>query len=411
MAENEEKAPGRLTRARGWLGLAALAIVAVVAIVMWRSSGRQSTDDAQIDGAITQIAARVGGTVAALHVRENATVDAGTVLVELDPRDYQVAVDRARAELADAQANLVAAKIGIPIGEVTATSGVQTATGGLQEAQAGVAVATQQIEAARAQLVAAEARQREKEAAAVKAARDVERLKGLVAKDEIAQQQYDGAVAAADAARAASDAARSDAVAARAAIAAAEHRAHQSQGVAAQAQAALREARTAPDQLRVTRARADVAEAKVRQANAALAQAELNLERTKVLAPTAGIISRKSVEKGQVIQAGQPLSALVSRDDVWITANFKETQLKNMQPGQRASIAVDGLAGRTFQGHIESIAPATGAKFSLLPPENAAGNYVKVVQRVPVRIALDAGQDPGHQLRPGMSVTPTVFTK
>jgi membrane fusion protein (multidrug efflux system) len=411
MAETEEKAPGRLTRARVWLGLAVLAIVAAVAIVMWRSSGRQSTDDAQIDGAITQIAARVGGTVAALHVRENATVEAGSVLVELDPRDYQVAVDRARAELADAQANLLAAKLGIPIGEVTATSGVQDATGGLQEAQAGIAMATEQVEAARAQLVAAEARQREKEAAAVKAARDVERLKGLVAKDEIAQQQYDGAVAASDAARAASDAARSDAVAARAAIAVAEHRAHQSQGAAAQAQAALREARTAPDQLRVTRARADVAEAKVQQATAALAQAQLNLERTKVLAPTPGIVSRKSVEKGQVIQAGQPLFALVSRDDVWITANFKETQLKNMQPGQRATIAVDGLGGRTFQGHIESIAPATGAKFSLLPPENAAGNYVKVVQRVPVRIALEPGQDPGHQLRPGMSVTPTVFTK
>jgi membrane fusion protein (multidrug efflux system) len=142
----------------------------------------------------------------------------------------------------------------------------------------------------------------------------------------------------------------------------------------------------------------------------ALAQAELNLERTKITAPTAGIVSRKSVETGQVIQPGQPLFALVSLGDVWVTANYKETQLKRVQPGQRAKVQVDGL-DHEFDAHVDSIAAATGAKFSLLPPENATGNYVKVVQRVPVKIVFEPGQDPDHRLRPGMSVTPTIYTK
>jgi membrane fusion protein (multidrug efflux system) len=287
---------------------------------------------------------------------------------------------------------------------------VSTATGGVEEAQAGVGIADRQVEAARAQLVAAQARQREKEATAVKAARDVERFKGLVAKDEIAQQQYDAAVSTAESARAAADAARSDVHAADAAIAVAEQRARQARGTAAQAQAALQASRTGPEQLKVTKSRADVANARVKQFTAALAQAELNLQRTSIKAPSAGVVSRKSVEVGQVVQAGQPFFALVSQDDVWVTANFKETQLRRMQPGQSVTVSVDGL-DREFKGHVESIAAATGAKFSLLPPENASGNYVKVVQRVPVKIVFEPGQDPDHRLRPGMSVMPTVYTK
>jgi membrane fusion protein (multidrug efflux system) len=258
--------------------------------------------------------------------------------------------------------------------------------------------------------VAAQARQREKEATAVRAARDVERFKGLAAKEEIAQQQYDAALATAESARAAADAARSDVTAAEAAIAVAEQRARQARGTASQAQAALQASNTGPQQLRVTRARADVANARVQQFAAALAQAELNLQRTQIIAPSSGIVSRKSVEAGQVVQPGQPLFALVSQGDVWVTANFKETQLKNVRPGQRAVVKVDAL-GREYQAHVDSIAAATGAKFSLLPPENATGNYVKVVQRVPVKIVLEPGQDPDHQLRPGMSVVPTIFTK
>jgi membrane fusion protein (multidrug efflux system) len=409
-AADKDTARGRLAGRGRWLALVAVVIVAGVLIYLWRTAGQVSTDDAQIDGHITQVAARVGGTVTKVNVKENQYVEAGVVLVELDPRDYQVAVDRARAELADAQANASGAATGIPLTQVSSATGVQTATGGLEEAQAGVAVADRQVEAARAQLVAAQARQREKEATAVKATRDVERLKGLAAKQEIAQQQYDAAVSAADSARAAADAAKSDVSAAESAVGVAEQRARQARGGAAQAQAALQASRTGPEQLRVTKARADVANARVQQMTSALAQAELNLERTKITAPTAGVVSRKTVEMGQVIQPGQPLFALVSLDDVWVTANYKETQLKRVQPGQRAKVKVDGL-DREYDAHVDSIAAATGARFSLLPPENATGNYVKVVQRVPVKIVFEPGQDPDHRLRPGMSVAPTIYTK
>jgi membrane fusion protein (multidrug efflux system) len=409
-AADKDTARGRLAGRGRWVALVAVVIVAGVLIYLWRTAGRVSTDDAQVDGHITQVAARVGGTVTKVNVKENQYVEAGVVLVELDPRDYQVAVDRARAELADAQANASGAATGIPLTQVSSATGVQTATGGLEEAQAGVAVADRQVEAARAQLVAAQARQREKEATAVKATRDVERLKGLAAKQEIAQQQYDAAVSAADSARAAADAAKSDVSAAESAVGVAEQRARQARGGAAQAQAALQASRTGPEQLRVTKARADVANARVQQMTSALAQAELNLERTKITAPTAGVVSRKAVEMGQVIQPGQPLFALVSLDDVWVTANYKETQLKRVQAGQRAKVKVDGL-DHEFDAHVDSIAAATGARFSLLPPENATGNYVKVVQRVPVKIVFEPGQDPDHRLRPGMSVAPTIYTK
>jgi membrane fusion protein (multidrug efflux system) len=294
---------------------------------------------------------------------------------------------------------------------VETRSGVSTASGGVAEAEAGVGSADQQIQAAQANVVAAQAHQREREATATKAAKDVERLRGLVEKDEISQQQFDAAVAAADAAKANVDAAKSDVTAAQAAIAVAQQKAAQARAGAAQAHANLATARTAPQQIQVTQARAAAADAKVKQMQAALAQAELNLQYTTVKAPASGVVSRKTVEVGQVIQPGQPVLALVALQDVWVTANFKETQLKDMRAGQRAVVEVDALGGKEFSGHIDSIAAATGAKFSLLPPENATGNYVKVVQRVPVKIVFDPGQDPNRLLRPGMSVTPTVYVK
>jgi len=413
MADAEvNEAEGTRSRLAGrghWIALAAVVLVAGALVFWWLRSGRESTDDAQIDGHITQVGAQVGGTVLKVNVLENQAVKAGEVLAEIDRRDYQVAVDRARAELADAEANATAATTGIPLTEVTTATGVRSAAGGFEEAQAGVNVAEQQVEAARAQLAAAQGRFREKQATAAKTARDVERLKGLVAKEEIAQQQFDAAVGAADAARAAADAAQSDVASAQAAIGVAESRARQAQGTAAQAHAALQASRTGPQQLQVTRARADVAKARVQQAQAALAQAELNLQRTSIVAPSDGVIGKKSIEAGQVIQPGQPLFALVSLGNVWVTANFKETQLRRVRPGQPVSVHVDAL-GESLNGHVDSIAGATGARFSLLPPENASGNYVKVVQRVPVKIVFDAGQDPNHRLRPGMSVVPTIYT-
>ena len=409
---DKEPAAGSAGSGRLRIIVAAVVVALIAAGLYWlHLRGRVSTDDAEVDGHITQIAARVGGTVVKVLVDDNQRVKAGDVLVQLDQRDYQVAVERARGALADAQANAAAATTGVPIAQVQTSSGVSTASGGLEQATAGVAVAEKQIQAAQSNLTAAQAHQREREATASKAEKDVDRLRGLVQKDEVSQQQFDAAVATAQSARAAADAARSDVTSAEAAVTVAQQRAAEARATETQARANLATAKTAPQQLQVSRARADAAEAQVQQAQAALQQADLNLQYTNIKAPTDGVISRRTVEPGQVIQAGQPLFALVDLANVWITANFKETQLKGMHAGQQATISVDALGGREFKGHVDSIAAATGAKFSLLPPENASGNYVKVVQRVPVKIVLEQGEDSQHQLRPGMSVTPTVFVK
>jgi len=398
--------------ARWRIAAAVAVLMIVVGGIFWlRARGRESTDDAQVDGRITQIAARVGGTVIKVEIDNNQAVGAGAVLVQLDPRDYQVAVDRARAELADAIANATAARTGVPIARVETGAGVTTAAGSVQQAEAGVTGAEHEVQVAQANVVAAQARQREKEALANRAARDVERLRPLAQKDEIPQQQFDTAVAQAESARAAADAVKSEVVAAQGAITVAQQRVTQARGAAEQARGSLQTARTAPEQLKVTEAQAAAAEARVKHAKTALDQAELNLQYTTVKAPGPGIVSRKSVEAGQVVQAGQPLMALVDLAHTWVTANFKETQLKSMRPGQKATVEVDALGGREFSAHIDSIAPATGAKFSLLPPENATGNFVKVVQRIPVKIVLEGGEDPDHLLRPGMSVTPTVYVR
>ncbi|HMC77556.1 MAG TPA: HlyD family secretion protein [Vicinamibacterales bacterium] len=411
-AEKEKTEAVKSNGGRWRLGGVVLVAVVLIAGFLWlRSRGKETTDDAQVDGHITQIAPRVGGTITKVHVTNNQAVKAGEVLAEIDPRDYQNALDRVRAELADAVATAAAARTGVPIAQVETRSGVSTASGGVQQAEAAVAGAEREIQVAQANLVVAQARLREKEATATRSARDVERLRGLVEKDEISQQQFDAAVAAADSAKAAADAARSEVTAAQGGIPVAEQRAAAARGAAAQSRAGLATAQTAPQQLQVTEARATSADARVRQAESAVKQAELNLEYTTIKAPTAGVVSRKSMEPGQVIQPGQPLLALVDLDDVWVTANFKESQLAKMRPGQKATIDVDALGGKEFRGHIDSIAAATGAKFSLLPPENATGNYVKVVQRIPVRIFFEPGQDPERLLRPGMSVTPTVTVR
>ena len=394
------------------LGVGALlAVIAGVLIWLWVTSGRESTDDAQVEAHVTQIAPRVGGTILHVNVKDNQQVAADTVLVELDPRDYQVARDKAKAELADAEATAAAAQSNVPITSTTTRGNVSTAQGSLEQARAGTVSAQKEIEAAQARLATAQAKQREADANATKAARDVERLRGLLAKDEVSQQQYDAAAAAADAQHAAADSAKSQVTEAEAGIRVAESKFVQAKAGEQQAQAGVRTAQTGPEQVAATRARASSAQARVEQAKAALEQAELNLQYTTLRAPTAGIVSKKMAEVGQIVQAGQPLMALIALQDVWVTANFKETQLTDMRPGQRATIDVDAYDGKTFKGHVDSIAAATGARFSLLPPENATGNYVKVVQRVPVKIVLDPGQDPDHLLRPGLSVTPTVYLK
>jgi membrane fusion protein (multidrug efflux system) len=404
--------PALLAQPRVRIGIVVvlLAIIGVVAW-LWLTAGHESTDDAQIDAHLTQIAARVGGTITKVLVDDNQQVEAGALLVELDPRDYQVTVDRMRAELADAEANAIAARSNVPITSATASGNLTTARGGVTQAQSGVAASEKEVEAARARLITAQARLREAEANATKAARDVERLRGLLAKDEVSQQQFDATAAAADAQRAAADSARSQVAEAEAGIRVAESKLTQAQAGEQQAHAELQTAQTAPSQIQATQARASAADARVMTARANLAQAELNLQYAVVKAPVRGVVSKKGINVGQVVQPGQPLLAIVQLHEVWVTANYKETQLKDMRAGQRAAIDVDALGGHDFKGKVDSIAGATGARFSLLPPENATGNFVKVVQRVPVKIVLDAGQDPEHLLRPGMSVNATVYTK
>jgi membrane fusion protein, multidrug efflux system len=397
-------------RVRIAVGFVLLAVVGA-AIWYWIAAGRESTDDAQVDAHVTPIAARIGGTILRLPVGDNQQVNAGDLLVEIDPRDYQVALEKARAELADAEANALAAQSNVPITSTETTSNVATAHSGVEQAQGGVFGAERELDAARARLTTAQARVREAEANAVKAARDVERLRGLLAKDEVSQQQFDGAVSAAEAQKAAADSARSQITEAEAGIRVAESKVVQARAGEQQAHAELQTAQTGPQQVTATKARAAAAAAHAQQAKAALAQAELNLEYATVKAPVKGIVSRKSVEVGQIVQPGQPLMAIIPLDTIWVTANFKETQLAELRPGQKAVVTVDAYGGRKFTGHVESIAAATGARFSLLPPENATGNYVKVVQRVPVKIVLDGGQDAEYLLRPGMSVVPTVYTK
>ena len=398
------------TRVRLLAG-AVLIIIAGAGVWAWATAGREGTDDAQVDARVTQIASRVSGTIAKVAVGDNELVEAGTLLVELDPRDYQVAVDKVRAELADAEAAAVAAQSSVPITTTTAASHLTTARGGIAQAESAISAAEKEVEAARARLVSAQARLRETEANAAKSARDVERIRGLLAKDEISQQQFDTTAAAAEAQQAAADTARAQIAEAEAGIRVAESRLAQTRAGAQQAHAELQTAQTGPAQVAATRAHALSADARVALAKANLAQAELNLQYTAVTAPVRGIVSKKGINAGQVVQTGQPLLALVQIGDVWVTANFKETQLKDMRAGQRATIDVDAFGGRELTGKVDSIAGATGARFSLLPPENATGNFVKVVQRVPVKIILDAGQDADHRLRPGMSVTATVYVR
>jgi membrane fusion protein (multidrug efflux system) len=409
MADQESGWTGQ-PRYQALLGLV-LVIVIAIGVWLWRTAGQETTDDAQIDAHVAQISARVGGTVMRVPVKDNQAAEAGATLVEIDPRDYQIAVDKARAELADAEAAAEAARSNVPITSTAAAGGIASAQGSIDQAQAAVEQAGKTVEGARARLSSASSRVKEVEANASKAAKDVERLKGLLAKDEISQQVYDAAVAAADAQRAALDGAKSQVTEAETGVHVAESRLVQAQAGVMPARAQMRSAQTGPDQVSAIRARAAAAEAHAQQARAVLAQAELNLQHATVKAPMKGLVSRKTVEVGQNVQPGQPLLAIIPLDEVWVTANFKETQLRNMRPGQKATLTVDAYGGRTFNGHVDSIAAATGARFSLLPPENATGNFVKVVQRVPVKIVLEAGQDPDHLLRPGLSVEPTVYTK
>lgn len=400
-------------RPRAMAALLAIAVLAAIgALLLWQYySVRESTDDAQIEAHIHPISARVGGTVTAVYVKESQHVQAGEVLVEMDPTDYRVAVEHAQADLAEAEAVLRGSQADLPITTTATASQLSGAEAGVEEARANLSSTEKEVAAAEARLRAAQAKVQENQAHFQRVQRDLERMNQLIAEGEISRQQHDSAVAAADAGRAALESSRADVAAAEQELRVVQGHVERDRAKVAQAEAVARAAGTGPQQIAVTRSRAQSAQARLQMAKAALDQAQLNLQYTTIRAPLSGAISRKSVETGQMVQAGQPLMAIIPLEEVWVVANFKETQLKKIRIGQPAIISVDAYGGRKYKGHVDSIASATGAKFSLLPPENATGNYVKVVQRVPVKILFDQSQDPEHLLRPGMSVVPTVFTK
>ena len=401
----------RKRRARVWLILGIILLIAAgVGFFVWmETSGREATDDAQVDGHIAPISARVGGTVIDIKVTDNQEVKAGDILFRIDPADYKVAVDQAAAELAEAQAAAQGARSNVPVTSIGANSRISTAEAGVNAAAAGTSVAQKNVAAAQAKVQSAQAKLREAEANYTKANQDLERYRQLVEKAEISRQQYDAAVATAAAARATVESNRAMIAEAQQGVATAQSQVQQSRAQESRAEADVRAASSAPQQVASTRAQAASAQAKVQQKKAELDQAQLNLQYTTVKAPFDGVIGNKTVQLGQVIQPGQQTMALIRLDDVWVTANFKESQLRRIHPGQRATFKVDAY-GREYRGHVDTVAPATGARFSLLPPENATGNYVKVVQRVPVKILLDE-PNAGHLLRPGMSVDAKVWIK
>ena len=395
-AETEIEAPR--SRRRGIIIVGVAVAVLVALAIWWHSTFSEDTDDAQVNGHLIQVSARVGGQVLKVDVEENQTVKAGDPIVELDPSDYQVAVENAEAALASAKANAAVASVNVPITTVNTGTNLNSAGHDVSGTQAAVAQAERQLEAAHALVAQAAANN-------TKAQSDLERYKPLVAKDVISKQQFDAAVAAADAAKAS----LADAIANEQAAADGVRLAHEKE---LQAQAMLKYAETGPQQVAAQDAKARQAEAQVQQAQAQLDQAKLNLSYCKIVAPADGIVTRKSVEIDQNIAPGQNLLTLVSLQDIWVTANFKETQLKHMEAGQSVKIHVDAT-GKDYSGRVTQIGGATGSVLSLFPPENATGNYVKVVQRLPVRIDFTdlAHEDPNHQLRPGLSVEPNVRVK
>ncbi len=331
-----------------------LVVVVIGARAIWFATTHESTDDAQVDGHITPISPRIGGFVVTIRVNDNQQVKAGDTLVVLDDRDLRAQVEQKRADLA----------------ALIATVG--------SRGRVGQAVA--QLDQARAAAAAATATVAQAQANAQKAGNDLERYRALSARNIVSQQQLDAAQAAATAS-------------------------------SAQLTAAERNAVAAQEQVTAATAALAGSEARVAAARAVLDQAELQLSYTVVTAPVDGVVSKKSVEIGQLVQAGQPLLSVVPLTDVWVTANFKETQIEHIRPGADATIKADAYPDRAFHGNVESLSPATGARFSLLPPDNATGNFTKVVQRIPVRIHLDGQTDPAHLLRPGMSVDVTIRTR
>ncbi len=373
-------------------------LVLVAVFFYYRSTFTEDTDDAQVDGDLYQVSARVSGQVIKVAVTDNQQVNQGDVIAEIDPRDYQVQLEQAEAQLANSKASFVQANANVPITSVQTRTQLSTSGSDVTTAEAAVAQAQKQVSAAQARVDQARAN-------ALKAQLDVDRYTPLVAKDVISKQQFDQAVAQAAANNGALLEAQQNVIAQQAAVA-------QSQSRLASARSDAEQARqNGPKQVQVQQARAQAANADIQQQQAKVDQAKLNLTYCHITAPVAGIINRKNVAVGQNISVGQNMLTIIPLDNLWITANFKETQLQKMKVGQKVTVSVDALGGRKYTGRMVQVGGATGSRLSLFPPENATGNYVKVVQRIPIRIDLDKGQNDDHLLRPGFSVVPDVEVK
>ena len=381
------------------IGIVLLLVVGAI-FFYWRSTFTEDTDDAQVDGNLYQISSRVSGQVVKVYVDDNQTVQAGQLLAEIDPTDYQVALDQAQANLASAQAEFAQATVNVPITQVNVGTVVSTTASDVKGSTDLIAQAEKQVEAATARVDEAKANAR-------KAQADVDRYKPLVEKDVISKQQYDAAVAAAAASKAAVAETEASVLAQQNAVSSARQRLAEAEAQSNQS------VKNGPGQVRVQQSRAEAAQAAIQQAQARVEQARLNLGYTRITAPVAGIVNKKNVEVGANLAAGQDLMTIIPLTDLWVTANFKETQLTHMRAGQKVTIKVDAYGGRKFSGSVTQVGGATGSMLSLFPPENATGNYVKVVQRIPVRIDFTNLQqeDGDYVLRPGLSVTPVIEVK
>ena len=394
--DNKYSPEARRKRRRNIIIIIAVIVALVAGLLLWRYfSSYESTDDAQADVHLYPVSARISGYVIRVSVGDNQWVNKGDVLVEIDPTDYQVALAQAQANVANAESTARSLNITVPITSVNSSSQLEFTASGVVDARAAVNAAEKQLAAAHQQVEAAEAND-------VKAQDDLHRYKQLVDKREVSQQIYDQALATAKSSTATVAAAQANESAAQQVV-------QQAQSRVTQATANQAYAQTGPQQVSSTKARVQAAIADVQQKRALLQQAELNLQYTKIIAPVTGEVN-KTVVEGLNVEPGQQLLTVVPLDEVWVTANFKETQLRHMQVGQKADIHVDS-SGRTLHGHVDSVAGATGPLFSLLPPENATGNYVKIVQRVPVKIVLEPGENRDRRLRPGMNVVPDVYLR
>jgi membrane fusion protein (multidrug efflux system) len=374
------------------------ALILLGAIAFWlHSRTYESTDDAQVDGHLNGITSRVDGVIKAVYVEENQSVQAGQLIAEMDPRDYQVALEQAQAQLLKAQADLRAENPNIPMTQSSSRTTISTSQSDVANSAAGVAAAERDQSAALSRLQEAEANN-------AKAQSDVARYKSLVDKEEVSRSQYDQVIATAKALAASVDSARSSAESAQKVV-------EQRRAQLEMARSRLMQANEdAPNQVAVSKANLQSRQADVQAMQALVDRAQLDLNYCKIISPVAGVISKRTVDVGEQVSKGQRLVTLADLSDLWVTANFKESQLRQMHPGQSVTISVDAF-DQKFDGYVDAMPGATGSITSLLPPENATGNYVKVVQRLPVRIRFKPGQQGLERLRPGMSVDPKVWLK